>query len=164
MPPTHTPSGISIKIPGQPTLVLHHLILDYNGTIACDGQLLAELIAPLNELAQQLTIHVLTADTHGSVTSQITPLPCTLAIIAKDNQIVAKQKYLHQLGAQHCVAIGNGTNDQLLLKDAALGIGVMQHEGLALSSLIAADIAVTSCLAALDLLRRTQRVIATLRS
>ncbi len=61
------------------------------------------------------------------------------------------------------MAIGNGTNDQLLLKDAALGIGVIQQEGIAIASLTTADIAVTSCLAALDLLRNPQRVIATLR-
>ena len=156
-------SGLTIHIPGRPTLELHHLILDYNGTIACDGQLLPELIAPLNELAQQLTIHVLTADTHGSVTAQVTTFPCTVSIIAKDNQINAKQKYLQQHTAKHCVAIGNGTNDQLLLKDAALGIGVIQQEGIAIASLTTADIAVTSCLAALDLLRNPQRVIATLR-
>ncbi|MBW2187048.1 MAG: ATPase P [Deltaproteobacteria bacterium] len=160
---TSPTSGFTIHIPGRPALELHHLILDYNGTIACDGQLLPELIAPLNELAKQLTIHVLTADTHGSVATQVTPFPCTVSIIAKDNQIIAKQKYLQQHRAQHCVAIGNGTNDQLLLKDAALGIGVIQQEGIAIPSLIAADVAVTSCLAALDLLRSPQRVIATLR-
>lgn len=160
---THTPKGLTIQIPGRSALELHHLILDYNGTIACDGQLLSELITPLNELAQQLTIHVLTADTHGSVATQVTPFPCTLAIIDKDDQIVAKQKYLQQHKAHHCVAIGNGANDQRLLKDAALGIGVIQQEGIAISSLMSADVAVTSCLAALDLLRSPQRVIATLR-
>lgn len=163
MSTTPTPTGIIIQIPGRPTLELHHLILDYNGTIACDGQLLPELIVPLNELAQQLTIHVLTADTHGNVATQVTPFPCTLAIISKDNQIVGKQKYLHQYTAQNCVAVGNGANDQLLLKDAALGIGVIQQEGIAIASLMTADIAVTSCHAALDLLRSPQRVIATLR-
>lgn len=163
MSTTLTPTGLIIQIPGRSALELHHLILDYNGTIACDGQLLPELITPLNELAQQLTIHVLTADTHGSVATQVTPFPCTLAIIAKDNQIVAKQKYLQQYAAQNCVAVGNGANDQLLLKDAALGIAVIQQEGIAIPSLMAADVAVTSCLAALDLLRSPQRVIATLR-
>lgn len=156
-------SGLTIHIPGRPPLELRHLILDFNGTIACDGQLLPELVAPLNELAQHLTIHVLTADTHGSVANQVTSFPCTLAIIAKDNQIIAKQNYLHQHSAQNCVAIGNGTNDQLLLKDAALGIAVIQQEGIAISSLMMADVAVTCCLAALDLLRNPQRVIATLR-
>ena len=158
------PTGLSINIPGRCPLELKHLILDYNGTIACDGQLLPELVAPLNELAQHLSIHVLTADTHGTVAEQTIALPCTLAVIGKEDQIAAKQNYLHQLSAQHCVALGNGTNDQRLLDEAALGIAVMQHEGLATATLMAADIVVSSCLAALDLLRRPQRVIATLRS
>ena len=161
---SQTTTGIQITIPGRQPLDLHHLILDYNGTIACDGQLLPELIAPLNELAQKLTIHVLTADTHGTADEQVVAIPCTVAIIGKEDQITAKQNYLQQLGAQHCVAIGNGTNDQRLLREAALGVAVMQQEGVATATLIAADIAVNSCLAALDLLRRPQRVIATLRS
>ena len=32
---------LEIVIPGDTTLGLQHLVLDYNGTLACDGELLA---------------------------------------------------------------------------------------------------------------------------
>lgn len=154
---------LNIAIPGRPPLQIKHLILDYNGTIAYDGLLLPELIPKLKKLAQHLTIHVLTADTHGSAARQIEAFPCRLAIIPGGEQIVAKQRYLQQLSTEHCVAIGNGVNDQLMLHDAALGIAVMQQEGVATQSLMAADIAIGSCSAALDLLLNTKLLIATLR-
>ncbi len=31
---------LEIDIPGKSTLKLSHLVLDYNGTVACDGHLL----------------------------------------------------------------------------------------------------------------------------
>ena len=35
---------------------------------------------------------------------------------------------IEALGAERCVAIGNGLNDRLLLRAAALGIAVVQRE------------------------------------
>lgn len=156
-------NGLMLDIPGHKPLKIHHLVLDYNGTIACDGQLLAELVPQLNTLARELTIHVLTADTHGSVAGQVTQFPCTVSIIAPENQIAAKQEYLMQLGSEHCIAIGNGRNDEYLLRDAAIGIAIMHHEGVASATIMAADVVCPSCAAALQLLIRPKRLIATLR-
>ncbi|MFA5905594.1 MAG: hypothetical protein WC836_16810 [Desulfobacula sp.] len=36
--------------------------------------------------------------------------------------------------------VGNGANDRLMLKEAAIGITVLQEEGLAVSSLLEADL------------------------
>ncbi|MCD6526161.1 MAG: ATPase P [Desulfuromonas sp.] len=154
---------LNIDIPGADSLQLHHLVLDYNGTLACDGQLLPELIAPLQQLADSLMIHVITADTHGSAAKQLAALPCRLEIIAQNDQIAAKQQFVHQLGTEHCVAIGNGYNDQQMLKDAALGIALIQREGGAVASLLNADIVCNHCCDALELLLKPARLIATLR-
>lgn len=56
---------IEINIPGFKILSLSHLVLDYNGTMAVDGVLIAGVEQALNELAQHLSIHVVTADTFG---------------------------------------------------------------------------------------------------
>jgi len=154
---------LEIVIPGRKALNISHLILDYNGTLACDGALLPELVPALNTLAQQLNIHVLTADTHGSVAEQVVAFPHTLSIIDPHDQIKAKQNYLHSLGAHNCVAIGNGTNDELMLRDAALGIAIMDREGAASRTIFAADVVIGNCLAALELLLKPARLIATLR-
>jgi soluble P-type ATPase len=50
-----------------------------------------------------------------------------------------------------------------MLKEAALGIGVIQAEGAAVEAILAADLVTTSVLDALDLLIHPLRLTATLR-
>ncbi len=154
---------IPIDIPGGQKLILEHLILDYNGTIACDGVLIPGVAQSLLDLSQNLSIHVLTADTFGTVQNALVNLPCKTVVIAKENQAQAKADYIRRLGAAHCVCVGNGRNDALMLKDAALGIAVIQTEGCAMEALVAADVITLNILDALDLLRRPLRLTATLR-
>jgi len=57
---------ITVDIPGSEKLELNNLVLDYNGTIAADGELIAGVEERLHGLAKELTIYIVTADTHGS--------------------------------------------------------------------------------------------------
>ena len=61
---------LTIDIPGFRTLTLEHLVLDFNGVLALDGKLLDGLHERLKELSQDLTVHVVTADTFGSAVNQ----------------------------------------------------------------------------------------------
>jgi hypothetical protein len=72
---------IGINIPGWGELRLSHLVLDYNGTIAEHGRLIPGVPEKLAALAPRLTIHILTADTFGTVREQVAPLPCELIVI-----------------------------------------------------------------------------------
>ncbi len=56
---------IELDIPGRGNLQLHHLVTDVNGTLAVDGELLDGLVKRISALRDRLTIHLLTADTHG---------------------------------------------------------------------------------------------------
>jgi soluble P-type ATPase len=154
----------TVTIPGWKTLQLAHLVLDYNGTIAFDGRVTEGVKARLNTLAASLTIHILTADTFGSVRQALAGLPCRLTVIPVDQQAEAKLAYVVELGPEACVCIGNGRNDRLMLKEAALGIALVQAEGAAVEALLAADVASCSILDALDLLCWPLRLTATLRS
>ncbi|PLX92171.1 MAG: ATPase P [Desulfuromonas sp.] len=154
---------LTIAVPGYTTLTLQHLVLDYNGTLACDGQLLDELVAPLQQLAKDLTLHVITADTHGSAAQQLAAVNARLEILPQKDQDKGKQQLIQQLGAHLCVAIGNGYNDRLMLAEAALGIAVIAPEAAATPALQAADICCLRCVDALTLLTRPARLIATLR-
>lgn len=155
---------LSLTIPGGKTLQLSHLVLDYNGTIACDGRLIDGVKSRLLALAKSLTIHVVTADTFGSVREALTGIPCQLIIIPVERQAEAKQTCVAELNPASCVCIGNGRNDRLMLNAAALGIAVVQAEGAAVEAVLAADILVSSVLDALDLLSHPLRLTATLRS
>ncbi|MDJ0757430.1 MAG: hypothetical protein QNJ45_28105 [Ardenticatenaceae bacterium] len=155
---------ISVIIPDFGSLELHHLVMDYNGTLAVDGPLLAELKPKLRALHHHLTLHVVTADTFGHAREQLADLPCRLAILQEGNQAEQKEKLIHRLGPSSVVAIGNGRNDRLMVGTAALGLAVIQQEGAAAQTLMAADAVCTSTANALDLLLNPKRLIATLRS
>nr|WP_320114101.1 ATPase P [uncultured Desulfuromonas sp.] len=154
---------ITIDIPGYKTLNLQHLVLDYNGTLACDGQLLSALIPLLQQLAENLTLHVVTADTHGSAAQQLAAVAPRLEVLEQQDQDLGKQRFIHHLGTDNCVAIGNGYNDHLMLKDATLGLAVVGPEAAATIAVNAADVVCLSCREALELLLRPARLIATLR-
>jgi len=155
---------LKISIPGYKEFQLEHLVLDYNGTLACDGELLEGVEQWLADLAQDLQIHVVTADTFGKVQSRLRSSPAKLVILPREDQDVGKRNYVEALGSQRVVAIGNGRNDRMMLKACALGIAVVEREGAAAETLMAADVVCPSIRSALDLLRNPLRLTATLRS
>lgn len=155
---------IRIKIPGYKTLRLEHLVLDYNGTLAVDGEPVDGVTRTLTALAEKLQIHVITADTFGKVHARLSSVPCGISILPPEKQDAGKLEYVRQLGSDTTVCIGNGRNDRLMLKAAALGIAVILAEGAAAVSLADADIVCTDILDALALLTHPLRLTATLRS
>jgi soluble P-type ATPase len=155
---------IEIDIPGNKILQLEHLVLDYNGTIAFDGGLIDGVKACLAELSQMLTVHVITADTFGSVEKAIQDIDCKLAVIPLDRQDVAKLEYVENLRCEKTASMGNGLNDRLMLKASVLGVAVIQEEGAAFETIASADVVCTDILSALSLLSNPLRLIATLRS
>jgi soluble P-type ATPase len=155
---------LEVTIPGHKTLNLSHLVLDYNGTIACDGRILEGVKERLETLAQSMEVHILTADTFGGVRDELSGMPCRLAVIARESQAEAKRHYIQQLDPMQSVCIGNGRNDRLMLEAAALGIVVVQAEGAAVAAVLGADVVTGNILDALDLLLRPLRLAATLRS
>lgn len=155
---------IEISIPGFGELRLEHLVLDYNGTLAVDGRLLFGVRERLERLAGQLTIHVVTADTYGHAADYLAGVPCRLAILPPGRQDEAKRDFVRELGVENCVCVGNGRNDCLMLQEAALGIAVLQEEGAAAASLMAADVVASDIQSALELLMQPLRLVATLRA
>ena len=155
---------LDIMVPGHKHLRLTHLVLDYNGTVACDGVLIPGVVEKLEALSKNLEIHVLTADTFGSVRRQLEGAHCRLFVIPESEQAKAKADYVRALGLEDSVCVGNGRNDRLMLKEAALGIAVMQTEGASLEAVLAADVVTGGILDGLDLLLNPLRLIAALRS
>jgi soluble P-type ATPase len=155
---------LRIPIPGADDLLLEHLVLDFNGTLARDGHLLPEVAPRLARLAAQLKVHVLTGDIFGTVRDELCAVPCTVTVLAPEDQSAAKLRHVQQLGARHCACVGNGRNDRLMLQEAALSIAVIQAEGAHPATMTAADVAVTHPCDALDLLLHPQRLAATLRT
>ena len=155
---------IEIAIPGGVTLKIHHLVLDYNGTLAMDGELIAGVLDHLKLLADRVQIHVLTADTHGTVREKVNSINCLVHVIGEGEQDKQKAHYLNSLGRDSAMAIGNGKNDTLMLSKAALGVSVLQSEGMSPMAMTTSDICCKNINDALELLLKPSRIMATLRN
>ena len=154
---------IELSIPGRGNLRLQHLVTDVNGTLAIDGVLMEGLAERLSSIKDRLSLHLLTADTHRLQATIDRQLQLSAIRLLPGNEQSQKRVYVENLGADSVVAIGQGANDAGMLKSAALGICVMSAEGVALETLLAADVVVPDIQAAFDLLDKPLRLAATLR-
>lgn len=154
---------LMIEIPNFKTLTVTDIVCDYNGTIAKDGIVLPEVKALFDKICQHYTLHVITADTFGSVKAQLEDYGAQIRILSSSDHTKEKADFVRELGADSCIAIGNGNNDALMLETAAIGIAMMGDEGCSKDALLGSDIICKSISEALSLLIETKRLIATLR-
>jgi P-type E1-E2 ATPase len=154
---------IELTIPGRGPLRIQHLVTDVNGTLAVDGVLIEGVTKRIASLRDRLEIHMLTADTHGRQASIDEQLDLKATRVRPGNEAGTKAEFVRQLGADTVVAIGQGANDSEMLKAAALGICVMSQEGVAIETLVSADIVVPDIFSAFDLLDQPVRIVASLR-
>jgi soluble P-type ATPase len=161
---------MKLEMPGGAVHVYDRLVLDFNGTLAVDGELAGGVAERLRELAGRFgEIVVLTADTFGTAARQLEPLPVTVQTLEHDearSESSRKREYLagqDARGAGRTVYIGNGANDAEAVEVAGLSIGVLGREGLHREVLLRADLFVTNPEDALDLLLHPQRLVAGLR-
>lgn len=155
---------LDIDVPGLGRLRLEHLVLDVNGTLALDGDLLPGVADRIARLRDAFTLHLLTADTHGRQAAIDARLGLTgVRLGPAEPEAEQKAAYVRRLGADAVVAVGNGANDALMLREAALAIAVLGGEGLAAVALREADVLTADIAAALDLLLHPRRLVATLR-
>jgi len=113
---------IEIEVPHRGVMRLRHLVLDVNGTLALDGELLPGVAERLGRLSRALEVHLVTADTHGKQ-DEIDDALGVKAVRLDKERSDAEQKlaYLCRLGADEAVAVGNGANDVLMLRRARVG-------------------------------------------
>lgn len=151
-------------VPGYGVLNVDHVVCDYNGTLALDGRLLDGVKQALNRLAGKVAVHVITADTHGSVAEQMRDVDCEIVVIGTQDQDRDKRDFIRSLDSDTVVAIGNGRNDESMLREAGLGIALVQEEGAFTRTVLASDIICRSAADALALLENPARLTATLRN
>jgi P-type E1-E2 ATPase len=154
---------IELSIPGLDDYRFEHLVMDVNGTLAEDGQLIEGVSAQIASLRDRIAIHLLTADTHGRQAIIDRQLSLTAIRIQPGGEALQKADYVRRLGGQNVIAIGQGANDAGMLAAAGLGICVMSVEGVARETLLASDLIAPTILTALELLAKPMRILATLR-
>ena len=154
---------LKITIPGKASYELHYLLLDMNGTIALDGEVIEGVRERIQRASELLKVFVLTADTFGTASRLSEQLTVETRLIKRGREDSQKLGLLKRLGKERTICIGNGSNDAAMLKEAAIGICVLGKEGASVRALMSSDLAVTDINSALDLILHTDRLIATLR-
>jgi P-type E1-E2 ATPase len=155
--------GIELEIPGWRRLVLRQLVLDVNGVLALDGELVPAVPERIAALGAVLDVHLLSADTYGQLADIAATVGGSATRLRPGDEAAQKAEFVRSLGAASVVAIGNGANDIAMLEEAALGIAVLGFEGASPAALLAGDIVAGSVHEALDLLLQPVRLVATLR-
>ncbi len=151
-----------IDIPGRDSLNIEFAALDFNGTIAVDGILIPTLAERIEQLSKLVEVHILTADTFGTVREQCAPFDVRIDVFDSSDAAARKRDIVSALSGNVC-CFGNGYNDRLMFEHAALTVCIAEREGACTALLRCADIMVTRAEDAFDLLLRPKRLIATLR-
>ena len=151
---------IRIDIPLRGIVELQHAVFDVNGTLAVDGKPIPGVTDRLKALGEHLSLHVLTAGTHGNIAEleRVLGFPLHMITIGEE-----KVHYVEQLGPASVIAFGNGMNDVGMLRLAAIGVAVLAGEGVSIDALQAADVLVLGPVEAIDLVLNPKRLVATLR-
>ena len=154
---------ISVSVPGWGDLDIEYLVIDYNGTCAFDGKMKESVKEMLERVSRYIKVFIITSDTYGNIDSEGNTIGFSIIKVGKESSAQEKAKIIKELGPEKIVAIGNGSNDVLMLKEASLGIGVIGEEGCAKDVLREADFFVKDVNDALSILLHPARIVATLR-
>ena len=157
--------GIKFSIPGDREYAIKNVVFDLNGTIANRGKIKESTERLVLQLAKEVDVFVVTADTHSSASKlrDIFGESVILTVLSGTNTAIEKENLVSRLGAGSTVAIGNGFNDVKMLKVASLSVAVLGDEGCSSKALWASDIAVKDIDHIIEMLLNTDRIIATLR-
>ena len=154
---------VKIEIPNYNTFDIKKIAFDFNGTLATGGKVPDEIIKKLEKLAIHYDVYILTADTFGTVREMVDGLAIEVAIIEGEDGTGYKRDFIRNLGSDETIAIGNGNNDRLMVKEAAIGIALIGNEGAALDTILNSDLVISDIYDVFDILEEPARLIASLR-
>ena len=151
---------LRLEIPGERAIAIDHLLLDVNGTLTDRDRLIDGVAERLSRLRDQLDLHLLSADTFGTLEELGRRLRVETRRVSRGRE---KRELVERLGQDRCAAIGNGRNDAAMLATVRLGIVVIGPEGASGVAVADADAVFVSIVAALDFLLEPDVAGSTLR-
>jgi soluble P-type ATPase len=154
---------IRIEAPGRDTLEIENIVFDLNGTLTVDGRIHPKTKDKINLLAKRTKVYIMTADTRGDSQTVLQKVRAEIVLIEGDDTGKAKEEFVKRLGSARTVAVGNGHNDRLMVKEAGLGLSVLGREGTSSETVKNSDILFASIIDALDFLLKPLRQKATMR-
>ena len=153
---------ISVGIPGYREFKFENVVFDYNGTLAVDGRIDEYTRQKLIELSSITNVHILTADTHGSVKKQCEGLGAIIMTFPNNEAAKHKRVIVENLKGEK-ICVGNGFNDIGMCDIADLSVAVVGEEGCSGKLISCCDIVVQSREDLFNLFFNIDRIKATLR-
>jgi soluble P-type ATPase len=153
---------IIIQRPGQDSLEIEFILLDFEGTLASDRRVHPKAKDKINLLSKRTKIYILTKGEKEGVEEVLRKVKAEVVYLKEGEASQRKLDLLRELGAIKTVAIGNGVDDESMIEEAGLGICVIGKEGTSVEMMKKADIIVPNILDALDFLLKPLRPKATL--
>ena len=152
-------------IPNYGKIHIKNILFDVNGTIQFDGRIPTKVKKRIKRLKNYYNIFLISADTRGNLNQIALNLGVKSIKISPSELLEAETKNneLIKLGREETVAIGNGNNDFMMLKNAILSIAILGKEGLSSNTLMNSELVFSNCIDAINFLMDEKKVIATLR-
>lgn len=146
-------------------IAIENVVFDLNGTLSMGGNITPEVQEKIHQLSKKVKIFLLSSDTRGNLKDIGEKLGVNWHRVNDSSlsENVVKEKFVEKLGAENTIAVGNGKNDEFMLKKAKIGIAVIGEEGASVSTLLSADIIVTHPEDSLELILDPQKIVATMR-
>ena len=153
---------ISIQRPGQPSIDIEYLLIDYEGTLASDGRVHPKAKDKINLLSKRVKIYILVKSEKERVEETLRRVKADLFYVTEGEASKQKLDLMLNLGAPRTVVIGNGVDDLPIMEEAGLCLCVIGKEGTSSEIIERADIVFIHILDALDFLLKPLRQKATL--
>ncbi|MEA1974019.1 MAG: ATPase P [Bacillota bacterium] len=152
-----------INVPQTGKYHIENIVFDYNGTIANDGIIIDGILKRIVDLSKNFNVHIITADTFNTVKESFKGTNVNVYIIDKDFGSEQKEKFIDKLGFDKTIALGNGRNDQLMLKKSIISIAVLNDEGVSVKAINSADFLIKDINNFFDMIEKPKKMIAILR-
>jgi len=155
-----------INIPNYGKFIIENVIFDLNGTLQFKGQISEELFNKFEQLKDNYNVYIISADIRGNLKELANNLNVSFIKInpKETTEAEAKNNELIKLNKDKTIAVGNGNNDALMLKNAVIGISVLGKEGATVKSILNSDVVFPNPISVLDFLLDEKIMIGTLRS
>jgi soluble P-type ATPase len=153
---------IVIERPGQGSLEIEFILIDFEGTLASDKRVHPKAKDKINLLSKRTKIYILAKGDQQLMSEVLRKVKAEVIYLKKGESSQGKLNLLRQLEANKTVAIGNGVDDLSMIEEAGFGICVISKEGTAVETMQKADVVVSNILDALDFLLKPLRHKATL--
>lgn len=92
---------LNIVIPSRGVISLEYMVLDVNGTIALDGQIIPGVDERLDKLGELLGLWLVSADTQGTLASLAAGLQVHTRLLQPGGEAAQKAALVEELDA-HC--------------------------------------------------------------